>query len=57
MWLENDATNTRPGGVLDGVQQVGADFGLGLGKAGTVALVESESSRSMPCLAKRLMAA
>lgn len=44
-------------GILDGVQQVGTNLGLGLGKAGTVALVESESSRSMPCLAKRLIAA
>ena len=57
MWLENEATNTRPGAFLMTSLSVGPTSASDLVKPGTVAFVESESRRSTPCLAKREMAA
>ena len=57
MWLENEATKTRPGAFLIAAYREGPTSASDFVKPGRVALVESDMSRSMPCLANLLMAA
>ena len=56
MWLENDATMTRPGAFLMMCRSWGPTADSEGVNPGLVALVESERRRSIPWVAKRLMA-
>ena len=56
MWLEKDATKTRPGAFLMMWRRLGPTAASEGVKPGRVALVESERRRSIPSVAKRLMA-
>ncbi len=56
MWLENEATKTRPGAFLMMWRRLAPTVASDPVNPGRVALVESESSRSTPSAAKRLMA-
>ena len=56
MWLEKDATKTRPGAFLMMWRRVGPTDASDPVNPGIVAFVESESSRSTPLAPKLLMA-